>query len=96
MTFATLLRRPGSRVAMGLVFALAACGDMSPRQQRAFSGTAIGAGGGALVGAIAGDTLLGAAVGAGAGLAGGLIVDKVQSDKNAAYRRGLEDGRRGR
>jgi hypothetical protein len=41
----------------GLVAALplAGCAEMSPTQQRALSGTAIGAGGGAVIGAIAGN-----------------------------------------
>ena len=57
-------------VACGLV--LAGCSDMSSTQQRALSGTAIGAGGGAILGAIGGNAALGAAAGAAAGLAGGL------------------------
>jgi len=52
----------------------------TPTQQRALSGTAIGAGGGAVIGAIAGNAGLGAGIGAAAGLAGGLIVD--QSRRN--------------
>ena len=59
---------------------LAGCADMTPTQQRALSGTAIGAGGGAVIGAIAGNAGLGAGIGAAAGLAGGLIVD--QSRRN--------------
>jgi hypothetical protein len=57
---------------------LAACADMTPGQQRALSGTAIGAGGGALIGAIAGNAGLGAGIGAAAGLAGGLIVNQAR------------------
>jgi hypothetical protein len=60
--------------------ALSGCADMTPTQQRALSGTAIGAGGGAIIGAIAGNAGLGAGIGAAAGLAGGLIVD--QSKRN--------------
>jgi hypothetical protein len=60
--------------------ALTGCADMTPTQQRALSGTAIGAGGGAVIGAIAGNAGLGAGIGAAAGLAGGLIVD--QSRRN--------------
>jgi OmpA family protein len=59
---------------------LAGCADMTPTQQRALTGTAIGAGGGAVIGAIAGNAGLGAGIGAAAGLAGGLIVD--QSRRN--------------
>lgn len=91
-----LIRRPAPLVAVSLILGLAACGDLSPREQRAVTGTAAGTAGGAIIGAIAGDTVLGAAIGAGAGLAGGLIVDKVERDKDDAYRRGVEDGRRRR
>ncbi len=55
---------------------LAGCSDMTPGQQRAVTGTAIGAGGGALIGALAGNAALGAGIGAAAGLAGGLIVNQ--------------------
>ena len=67
-------------VAAIAVVSLAGCADMTPTQQRALTGTAIGAGGGAVIGAIAGNAGLGAGIGAAAGLAGGLIVD--QSRRN--------------
>jgi Glycine-zipper domain len=57
---------------------LAGCSDMTPTQQRALTGTAIGAGGGAIIGAIAGNAGLGAGIGAAAGLAGGLIYDQAK------------------
>jgi hypothetical protein len=57
---------------------LAGCSDMTPGQQRALSGTAIGAGGGAVIGAIAGNAGLGAGIGAAAGLAGGLIYNQAK------------------
>jgi hypothetical protein len=57
---------------------LAACSDMTTGQQRALSGTAIGAGGGAIIGAIAGNAGLGAGIGAAAGLAGGLIYNQAR------------------
>ena len=53
---------------------LGSCSDMTTGQQRALSGTAIGAGGGAIIGAIAGNAGLGAA----AGLAGGLIYNQAK------------------
>ena len=56
-------------------FVLAGCSGMNDTQQRALSGTAIGAGGGAILGAIGGNAALGAVAGAGAGLIGGLIYD---------------------
>jgi hypothetical protein len=73
---------------------IAGCAGMNDTQQRALSGTAIGAGGGALVGAIAGNTGLGLAIGAGAGLVGGLVVDKVEKDKEAAYNQGYAAGKK--
>jgi Glycine-zipper domain len=57
---------------------LAGCSDMSPGQQRALSGTAIGAGGGAIIGALAGNAGLGAGIGAAAGLAGGLLYNQAR------------------
>ncbi len=54
------------------------CSNMTPGQQRALSGTAIGAGGGAIIGAIAGNAGLGAGIGAAAGLAGGLIYNQAK------------------
>jgi Glycine-zipper domain len=57
---------------------LAACSDMTPGQQRAVTGTAIGAGGGAIIGALAGNAGLGAGIGAAAGLAGGLLVNQAK------------------
>ena len=50
---------------------LVACADMTPTQQRALTGTAIGAGGGAVIGAIGGNAGLGAGIGAIAGAIGG-------------------------
>ena len=43
-----------------VVLPVAACADMTPTQQRALTGTAIGAGGGAVIGAIGGNAGLGA------------------------------------
>jgi hypothetical protein len=60
------------------VVPLTACSDMTPGQQRAVSGTAIGAGGGAIIGALAGNAGLGAGIGAAAGLAGGLIYNQAR------------------
>lgn len=77
-------------------FTLAGCAGMSDTEQRALTGTAIGAGGGAIVGAIAGNAGMGAVIGAGAGLIGGLLVDKSAKNSEAAYRRGVRDGRQGR
>ena len=74
---------------------LAGCADMTATQQRALSGTAIGAGGGAVIGAIAGNAGLGAGIGAAAGLAGGLIFNKVKQDQATSYNAGYQAGATG-
>jgi len=83
-------------VAAALVLGLAGCAGMSDTQQRAATGTLAGAGIGAVAGAIGGNAALGAAAGAGAGLAGGLIVDRVRQNEQAAFQRGVQQGRSGR
>jgi len=75
---------------------LAACADMTPTQQRALTGTAIGAGGGAVLGAIGGNAGLGAAAGAGAGLLGGLLVDQSRQAQNRAFQQGFVAGQQRR
>ncbi len=75
---------------------LAGCAGMNDTQQRALTGTAIGAGGGAIIGALAGNAGLGAAIGAGAGLAGGLVVDRVKQNEQAAFQQGVAVGRASR
>ena len=75
---------------------VAACADMTPTQQRALTGTAIGAGGGAVIGAIGGNAGLGAAVGAGAGLLGGLLVDRSRQVQDAAFQQGFAAGQQRR
>jgi len=75
---------------------VAGCADMSPTQQRAVTGTGIGAAGGAVIGAIAGNAGAGAAIGAGAGLVGGLLVDQAKKSEAAAYQSGYQAARQGR
>ena len=77
-----------------LVFSLAVigCAGMSDTQQRTLSGGVIGAGGGAAIGAIAGNAGLGAAIGAGVGLAGGYLYDQNEKSKESAYREGYKAG----
>lgn len=62
----------GSILALGLT----ACSGMSDREQRALSGGAIGAGGGALIGWAAGAPLTGALIGGAAGAATGALTGK--------------------
>jgi osmotically inducible lipoprotein OsmB len=64
---------------IGLVMAVlvgtTACSNMSPREQRALSGGAIGAGGGAAIGAITGGSpLTGALIGGAGGAAIGALL----------------------
>ena len=75
---------------------VAACADMTPTQQRALSGTAIGAGGGAVIGAIGGNAALGAGIGAGAGLLGGLLVDRSRQAQDTAFQQGFAAGQSSR
>jgi len=56
--------------------ALAGCGETTG--SRTLSGGAMGAAGGAALGAIGGNSALGVAVGAGAGLLGGFLFDQHQ------------------
>jgi osmotically inducible lipoprotein OsmB len=68
-------------LALLLVFVLwaaAGCANMTPQQQRALSGGAIGAAGGAVVGTVVGGSpLLGAAVGGAAGAAVGAFWEDI-------------------
>ena len=75
---------------------LVACADMTPTQQRALTGTAIGAGGGAVIGAIGGNAGLGAIAGAGAGLVGGLLVDRSRQAQDSAFQQGFAAGQQSR
>jgi Glycine-zipper domain len=81
--------------AMVAVVPLAGCADMNPTQQRALSGTAIGAGGGAIIGAMAGNAGLGAGIGAAAGLAGGLLFDQAKRSQASSYNAGFQAGASG-
>lgn len=67
-----MLRKFAAISTVGLAQALGACENMSETQQRTLSGGAIGAAGGAALGAVTGGSaaagaLIGGAVGAGAG-----------------------------
>jgi osmotically inducible lipoprotein OsmB len=64
------------------------CANMTPAQQRALSGGAIGAGAGALIGGATGDNAAaGAAIGGAAGAAGGYLYQKSRdNDREWWYR----------
>jgi len=72
---------------------ITACAGLTDTQQRAMTGTGVGAAGGAVLGAIGGNAALGAAAGAAAGLAGGLIVDRTKKNEEAAYQQGYVAGK---
>ncbi len=82
-------------LAAAVAVLLTGCAGMSDTQQRALTGTGIGAAGGAVIGAMAGNAGLGAVIGAGAGLAGGLLVDRSKKQQDAAYQAGYSAGRNG-
>ena len=88
----TEMKKSRAAVALVAILALAGCAGLTDTEQRALTGTAAGAATGTVIGAIAGNTGMGLAIGAGAGLVGGLVVDKVQRDRDAAFRRGYEAG----
>jgi hypothetical protein len=65
-----------------LILSTAGCAGMTDEQQRAVSGGAMGAAGGAALGAITGGSAaIGAVIGGAAGVAGGLIVNEMKKDK---------------
>jgi len=71
-----------SLLALALLLLSTGCAGMTDQQQRALSGGAIGAGGGALLGAITGGSpVIGAAVGGAAGVAGGLLLHEHEKTK---------------
>ena len=78
---------------VGATVLIAGCAGMSDTEQRALTGTGIGAAGGAVIGAMAGNAGMGAIIGAGAGLAGGLLVDHAKKNEQAAYRSGYAAGK---
>lgn len=62
-------------------FLAVGCSGMSYTAQRTLSGGAMGAAGGAAIGAIAGNPGMGAAIGGGAGLLGGYAYDQYKKSR---------------
>jgi hypothetical protein len=85
--------RKSLSAALAAAVLLAGCSGMSPTEQRAVTGTGIGAAGGAVIGAIAGNAALGAGIGAAAGLAGGLLYDQAKKSQASAYQQGYSAGK---
>ena len=81
--------------ALVVALPLTGCSNLSPTEQRALTGTGIGAAGGAVIGAMAGNAGLGAGIGAAAGLAGGLLYDQAKKSQASAYRAGYGAGATG-
>ena len=86
------IRTLGAVVVAGAL--LTGCAGMSQTDQRVLSGGAIGAGGGAVLGAIGGNAGLCAVLGGAAGLAGGYLWDQHKQAEEQSYYRGYNDGRR--
>ena len=88
------------RVAIPAILAAAlgiiGCADMSPGTQRAVSGGAMGAAGGAVIGALAGNAGKGALIGAGAGMLGGVLVNEYNKSQQAAFQSGFTAGQQSR
>ncbi|WP_414041531.1 hypothetical protein ACJU26_05570 [Acidithiobacillus sp. M4-SHS-6] len=64
-----------------ILLGLAGCANLNDTQQRALSGGAIGAAGGAIIGTVAaGDPAAGAAIGGAVGAAGGVIIPQLAHD----------------
>ena len=65
-----------------MLFVTTGCAGLTTQQQRALTGGALGAVGGAAIGAIAGGSAgAGAIVGGAAGIAAGLIVDEMNKKR---------------
>jgi osmotically inducible lipoprotein OsmB len=62
-------------------FLAVGCSGMSYTAQRTLSGGAMGAAGGAAIGAIAGNPGMGAAIGGGAGAVGGYVYDQYKKSR---------------
>jgi len=66
-----------------MLFGLAACSNMNHQEQRTLSGGALGAAGGAVVGALTGSWVTGALIGG----AGGAAIGALTSDKDVSVRK---------
>jgi uncharacterized membrane protein len=67
---------------------------MSDTQQRTLSGAAIGTAAGGVIGAVAGNTGMGLAIGAAAGAGSGYLYGKHKETEQAAYEKGVQDGKK--
>lgn len=83
-------------MALVVAVSLGGCANLTPGEQRAATGTGLGAAGGAVIGALAGNAGLGAGLGAAAGLGGGLLVNSWKNNEQQSYRNGYYAGQRQR
>jgi hypothetical protein len=79
-------------IALAASLMLSACAGMSDTERRTVTGAGVGAAGGAVIGAIAGNAGLGALIGAGAGAAGGYIYDQHKKSQQTSYNEGYAAG----
>ena len=75
-------------IILAILVTFVGCAGMSDTGQRTVSGGAMGAAGGALIGAMAGNAALGAVIGGAAGAGGGFLYGKHKEAEKAAYERG--------
>ena len=80
-------------IALAAALTLSACAGMSDTGRRTVTGAGVGAAGGAVIGAIAGNAGLGALIGAGAGAAGGYIYDQHKKAEQKSYDQGFAAGK---
>jgi hypothetical protein len=78
---------------LAMALATGACSDMTETQRRTATGAGVGAAGGAVIGSLTGSAGWGAVIGAGAGAASGYLYDQHKQGEQAAYQRGVQEGR---
>lgn len=88
------MKKQATVVVLLLIIAVWGCAGMTDTQQRTVTGGAMGAAAGTAIGAISGNAGWGAAIGAAVGSAGGFIYGRNEESKAAAYRQGVEDGKK--
>jgi osmotically inducible lipoprotein OsmB len=72
------MKRSITSIAIVLTLGLTGCSNMSNTEQRTLSGGAIGAAGGAVIGALSGCPWCGAAIGGAVGAGAGYAYDQVK------------------
>ena len=82
----------GAALVLALALPLGACQNPDPTLTRAGTGAAGGAAVGGLIGSMSGNFGWGALIGAGAGVAGGLLFDYHQREREAQFQRGVQAG----